>query len=743
MKKSVFILLALLVCSFQTSKAYEYFTICFKDGTKSEAFYATDVDSICYSQIGLDSLEYIDWKVQEIYTCDSVYRYPLSEIDSLSFKDVDVNVVAEDIDRANSVIVPLYAQCESTEELSQHISTIRGVEGVEDAWTNAYSLFVKIRDWGVISFNYAPVFTETDCNFSPLQKKMLRRVNNIFENAHIHNYYNNACIYNHMANDENPGFEDSRRVVANLKGMYERMGISCDALSNLKPSFFRNQIFNYDLLFLITHGEYDGTNHWLLTDEELFSMEAPYGLVDGVVMSFAFDSLIKKYPLYSPNMIGIGVTFEIQDGKYCIKFYTKISDRFISSSSNHFNNNTIIFNAACQSLTDNDSLAKTFIKKGACCYIGYDNVVRVGRLGGQDFFESLLNGSCIYGSYEDIYAGYKSEVFYVNGIKYEPKIKMVVRENDYNNIGKICITHSETLKSDDVSQGGNIQMQLKGRIKKIDTPSISNYYSYGFQWSTNSDMSQAKEGKADASNYDNATLYMNWGKTLDNNILKSGTTYYYRAYMDDGYSKCYGEIMSFTTKDGLCPDNNHPHAIDLGLTSGTKWCCCNVGASKPEENGGYYAWGETSEKDAYIWDNYAYYQNDNWVYIGSDIAGTSYDAATVNMGAPWQMPSETQQIELRQYCSRQIIYQDDIITGELVTGPNGNSIFVPIANFYRDKLVDSRAGHYWSSSLSSSDNCHAVVLGFSPSYYDIQRGRDLYFYYGPLFEGRSVRAVCP
>ena len=48
-----------------------------------------------------------------------------------------------------------------------------------------------------------------------------------------------------------------------------------------------------------------------------------------------------------------------------------------------------------------------------------------------------------------------------------------------------------------------------------------------------------------------------------------------------------------------CPDNHHPHMIDLGLPSGTKWACCNVGASRPEEYGGYYAWGETEEKDYY------------------------------------------------------------------------------------------------------------------------------------------------
>ena len=45
------------------------------------------------------------------------------------------------------------------------------------------------------------------------------------------------------------------------------------------------------------------------------------------------------------------------------------------------------------------------------------------------------------------------------------------------------------------------------------------------------------------------------------------------------------------------PDSNHPHAIDLGF--GVKFACCNVGASSPEQDGKYYAWGETKEKSIY------------------------------------------------------------------------------------------------------------------------------------------------
>ena len=68
-------------------------------------------------------------------------------------------------------------------------------------------------------------------------------------------------------------------------------------------------------------------------------------------------------------------------------------------------------------------------------------------------------------------------------------------------------------------------------------------------------------------------------------------------------------LVAFTANAQSCPDNKHPHMIDLGLPSGTKWACCNIGAEKPEGYGGYYAWGETQTKSTYNDDTYLYYKN--------------------------------------------------------------------------------------------------------------------------------------
>lgn len=155
-------------------------------------------------------------------------------------------------------------------------------------------------------------------------------------------------------------------------------------------------------------------------------------------------------------------------------------------------------------------------------------------------------------------------------------------------------------------------------------------------------------------------------------------------------------------------------AIDLGLS--VKWASCNVGASTPEGYGGYYAWGETEEKSDYGLDAYQYYnsKNDECINIGTSICGTQYDVARVKWGGSWRMPTTKEQQELCEKCTWQwTIYNG--VNGQLVTGPNGNSIFLPAVGFRYDTDLGSQGsyGYYWSDTLSDSND--AYLLGFDDS----------------------------
>ena len=185
-----------------------------------------------------------------------------------------------------------------------------------------------------------------------------------------------------------------------------------------------------------------------------------------------------------------------------------------------------------------------------------------------------------------------------------------------------------------------------------------------------------------------------------------------------------------------CPDDHHPHIIDLGLPSGKKWACCNVGASTPEDYGGYYAWGETEEKINYDWDSYKYGRDyDDCDYIGDDIAGTEYDVAAVKWGNPWRMPSFEMLQELVDNCTWEWTSVNDV-NGYLLTGSNGGTIFLPAAGgcaFY-DFVLDGFDGYYWSSTLNPEDRDEAYYLFFRSTFEDLQNPAF-------LFLGFPVRPV--
>ena len=197
------------------------------------------------------------------------------------------------------------------------------------------------------------------------------------------------------------------------------------------------------------------------------------------------------------------------------------------------------------------------------------------------------------------------------------------------------------------------------------------------------------------------------------------------------------DLKQFINNPSSCPDDNHPHAIDLGLPSGTKWACCNVGASTPEGYGGYYAWGETEEKSTYDWSTYIHCDGSAGTChdLGSDIAGTQYDVAHVKWGGSWMIPSLDQITELVNNCTYTWISINGV-RGEYFTSPSGGSLFLPAAGIrLNDDLHDANwAGSYLSSTQNPTFSDVAYRLTFSL----------LFMYWGTSAyrdNGQSVRPV--
>jgi len=235
--------------------------------------------------------------------------------------------------------------------------------------------------------------------------------------------------------------------------------------------------------------------------------------------------------------------------------------------------------------------------------------------------------------------------------------------------------------------------------------------------------------------------------------LTSSTTYYYQAFANrSGW--VFGQGESFTTELGTSYSQPTGYAggygyVDLGLPSGTLWAYTNIGANNPEDNGNYYAWGETETKETYDWTTYQYCD-------GSETTLTKYcydesygldgytdslttleaadDPASVSWGGNWRMPTQTEMNELLDNCT-QVWTTQNGVNGRLFTGPNGNSIFLPAAGG-RDGSEPYYAGDgfYWSSSLLTVIPYGAWDLGFNSGSCDMSNA-NRYF-------GQSVRPVC-
>ena len=188
--------------------------------------------------------------------------------------------------------------------------------------------------------------------------------------------------------------------------------------------------------------------------------------------------------------------------------------------------------------------------------------------------------------------------------------------------------------------------------------------------------------------------------------------------------------------------------VDLGLPSGTLWATCNVGASSPEDYGDYFAWGETSDKTSY---------NADWSnYFDTDDNGNTFkkynnngglteleledDAAYVNWGPAWRMPSLAQYRELfnssnttTEWTTQNGVYGRKITSKK--EGYTDKSVFLPAAGYRSSSSLSSAGsyGGYWSRTLSESRPYSAWYLDFGSD--------NVNAYYNDRYRGQSVRPV--
>lgn len=179
-------------------------------------------------------------------------------------------------------------------------------------------------------------------------------------------------------------------------------------------------------------------------------------------------------------------------------------------------------------------------------------------------------------------------------------------------------------------------------------------------------------------------------------------------------------------------NEDNPAFVDLGLS--VKWATCNLGADAPEVIGDYYAWGETATKNEYT--DATYFDSEYSIYTISgkrNIYGSSRDAAYVNLGENWRMPTTEEIGELINSCTWQ---EEELngVRGMRGTASNGNSIFLPITGMFAGNSIQSTSqGCYWGGELYQDSRFASMLTFFRGGEVSLSR------YY--RYEGMAIRPV--
>ncbi|MCQ2127462.1 MAG: hypothetical protein MJZ06_08540 [Bacteroidaceae bacterium] len=180
-------------------------------------------------------------------------------------------------------------------------------------------------------------------------------------------------------------------------------------------------------------------------------------------------------------------------------------------------------------------------------------------------------------------------------------------------------------------------------------------------------------------------------------------------------------------------DGKDYEVVDMGFPSGTMWATCNIGASKPHENGKYFAWGETQEKSCYDWISYVHRVGDGnepfdfTKYVQEPNKGLRKmvdektaldsidDAATILLGAKWHTPRKSDVTELLFRTTHKLCKLNGVLGYMLTSTEKGyedRSIFFPLSGKIDMQVnnFEGKYGFYWINQLYASKTDQAMVL---------------------------------
>lgn len=300
---------------------------------------------------------------------------------------------------------------------------------------------------------------------------------------------------------------------------------------------------------------------------------------------------------------------------------------------------------------------------------------------------------------------------------------MNVRNNTLNNIRYVGLTCGSGPSIQGTRYGINISFDFvnlkdaNGNNLSLDY--VKEFYLEGSYWQVNSEFDKGDDIEVTVERSSAAIMLV---LDCSSSLQSDGDKFTEMKSHVKAFIETLAAAMNNVEFEDLSGSIDGHDYVDLGLPSRTLWATCNIGATKPEAYGNYYAWGETTTKSDYSWSTYKYCKgSNNTLTKYCTLSSNGYngftdgqktllpedDAATANWGSNWRMPGASHFGELIDTTYTTTIWttQNGVYGRKITSKINGNSIFLPAAG-YRENTTTINAGtkgYYWSRVLCTYD----------------------------------------
>ncbi len=487
-------------------------------------------------------------------------------------EEVIYNRVIKITDAAETIL----NECETLEDAAKRLDEIRALDGVDNVYVSGQCFYVDIKDFFSFCYSYEEQEDINGFSESQLLKEYSALAQNVItrsDGSHPYTSDVKACIMNAQA-AERPW---TCVIADETKTMFESCGISAD-VKDASISFYREDIYQYDLFFSIGHGFYDEQTklHWLQT-AETFTFNQTEDEADD--LGIALYELISR--TYSKDMMLIFLSKkEIRQGVETNPYTYYISEKFIEHFGQSFPHpgKAVVFIINCQSLMGDttadwswvgrdvdskrirkidDSMAQAFFDKGVGMYVGYDeSSYTTAQLAGLIFYARLLSGE----SFRNALCDFPDDRYYYatgehdDGKEYDVAMHLLTANNF--DTDSFLTSPSLLSTSDDYFVGQSYYFPPK-RLPKNDYYSTYTFIykdriEYGFRFSEDNDNSTGTDFSATPT-WENDVAqgsYLMIFKTDKISVLKGlepDTHYYVWPYVKDGSSYNFGDKFEYTT----------------------------------------------------------------------------------------------------------------------------------------------------------------------------------------------------